>query len=106
MASREAYHRVWAQHKGRELSVGLEMREGDFQPAILDNLEEIAMDALVHYQLDQSSAEAAERRLKTEWPGRAYFIEVDSGPDDVRRGVQIFQPWGLPRTNAGTTECP
>lgn len=102
MATREAYARVWAKYKGRELSIGVEVRnytDGEHNiQSIQTSLEEIAMVAMVEHTLDSSAAAAAERRVKAEWPDRAYFIEVDSGPDDVRRGVQVFQPYGLPRT--------
>jgi len=36
-----------------------------------------------------------ERAIVATWPDRAYFIEV--GNDD-EGWVQLFQPWGIPRS--------
>lgn len=101
MTTREIYARIWARYKGRELSVGLELLDGEPEHIIRahqDFLEQVAMDSLIHYPLDSSAAAAAERQIKSSFGDRAYFVEIDSGPDDVRRGVQVFQPYGLPKT--------
>lgn len=101
MATREAYARVWVQWKGREASVGIALASGDGERMIemLQRDAELwAGRALLDNTSDSLVARDIERHIQAEHPTRPYFVEVDSGPDESRRGVQVFQPWGLPRT--------
>lgn len=108
MATIEIYARVWARYKGRELSLGVQIYDGELHGPglayIQDRMEEIGMMSLVQHELDSSAVDAAKRAIVKAWPERAYFTEIDSGPDEIRRGVQIFQPYGLPQVQA--TELP
>lgn len=107
MATRERYARVWARFKGREVSIGLEAQEAGYaMEAIQDQLEILAMEAMVNHGLDSAVEASIEGRLRQRWPGRAFFIEIDDGPDEARRGVQIFQPWGLSKGNTGIKDVP
>ena len=107
MATRERYARVWTRFKGREVSIGVEaLEQGYAMEAIQDQLEVMAMEAMVNHALDSAVEAMIEGRIRQRWPGRAFFIEIDDGPEESRRGVQIFQPWGLPKGNTGIKDVP
>lgn len=104
MATLERYARVWAKYKGSELSLGLQAdtEQGAALDYLLDWMEHATMTALVTYDQKSSIEDAIRRDVVRRWPNRAWFVEFDWGPDEVRRGVQVYQPYGLPRT----LDCP
>lgn len=103
MSAREAYARAVYRVGACEMIAGLEIRSGDDICTIRKRL--VGMMALAWADLeelrnpsqDYEMAEGVERRVRTWWPDRAFFLEV--GVDADREGwVQVFQPYGLPRT--------
>ena len=90
--AREAYARGCAEVGGFEVSVGLEWRADDDIAGLSELVKMVATDAA---QLDDHALanEAAELRILTYWPSRAYFIETERDG----AGVQVYQPFGMPR---------
>jgi len=75
-----------------ECSVGVEWRAAD-------NIAHLSVEAA---RLAEAAALLAdhvyavnlvERAVASLWPGRAYFVETERDG----AGVQVFQPYGLPR---------
>lgn len=104
MASREQYARVYQEVYNTEMTVGLELREGDELAQINIRLRDKAWQALIDNQSDHLAAVAhVEAYIKVTYPDRAYFLEVER--DDM--GVQVFQPYGLPRRDlVDNIPCP
>ncbi len=105
MKPREAYVRVEAARRGPtgevafEAVLGLEFRDGDALQRLYAGALLVVQAAIHDLPLsadDMAIAEAVENELKVSWPDRAYFIEVGRDPHDC--WVQVFQPWGVPRS--------
>lgn len=95
MAPREAYARSYFTHNGFEVSVGIELRPGDNVRTMGIDGRAMAADALRHQGPDDERvAMEVEAMIRRKYPSRAYFIETES----YGSGVQVFQPYGLPRT--------
>ncbi len=94
MAKREAYARATTEADGMELSPGVEIRDGDNVAQMTRDLQAIATTALrCCGKSHDLLVSYVENRVRANWPGRAYFIETE----EDGKGVQIFQPYGLPR---------
>lgn len=94
MATREAYARVWTELYDNEMTVGVELREGDALAEMTLRIKDWAFYAMMDNQLEPLKQVAkVEAQIKNWYPDRAYFIETES----AGRGVQVFQPYGLPR---------
>lgn len=99
MATREQYARVYQEVYNTEMTIGLELRDGDELAPLTIRMRDRAFNALVNNQADPLVAVYhVESWIRLLWPDRAYFIEIER--DDM--GVQVFQPYGLPRT----LDCP
>ncbi len=97
MGTREAYARAYYSNGDIEVTVGIELRETDENH--VDGLTtfalNIAAQAVISRGLNHMSVcRCIEREITANCPGRAYFIETER----VGKGVQVFQPFGLPRT--------
>lgn len=94
MPAREAYARGWVQRGDVECSVGVEIREGDDVDDMTRWVKRFAWTALALHGGNHSAlVKAVEWRVKYRYPGRAYFVETE----EDGKGVQVFQPFGLPR---------
>ena len=96
MAEREVYARAWVTYlPGVEMSVGVAIRN-ESGPEIREmtmRLYELAFDALFRGMDVYTDAPAyVEQKIHEYWVGRPYFIESE----EDGRGVQVFQPWGIP----------
>lgn len=106
---REAYARAVVQCGPMELVGGLEYRSGDKFVWLRNELHTLLCFVALGLvatgsPLDEESlAHAAELAVRMRWPDRAYFLEVGH---DEQGWIQIFQPYGLPRSctcaNTGT----
>lgn len=97
MPAREQYARVYQEVYNTEMTVGIELRNEDTTGLMCLNIlaKSRAYDALIGNQgLPLAAVAHVESWIKERWPDRAYFIEIER--DDM--GVQVFQPYGLPRT--------
>lgn len=94
MPAREAYARGWVQDGDVECSVGIEIREGDDVDELTQYAKLFALEALAAHGGNHTLVvDAIELRIIFRYAGRAYFVETD----EEGRGVQVFQPFGLPR---------
>lgn len=90
--AREAYVRVTYRIRGREVTVGVELRpDDDLVPLRAAIKTRLALQAtlLTHDITDDLLAESVEGVLWLRFPDRAYFIEVGD-PDDA--WVQVYDP--------------
>lgn len=106
MAQREAYVRAVVEQGDGEFIGGLELRTGDDVPLLREVLRK-AIKLVVDRTAISGGNELdlalrVEKALKLLWPDRAYFLEVCHNPNEG--WVQLFQPYGLPRTDAPQTE--
>jgi hypothetical protein len=120
---REDYVRCSVTAVGYTFEPAVEYRDGDNFFRMLRRLKHFAHDfahrALDEVQRDWSSFDAMPtaydildrlpdpmatareigKRISTEWPDRAYFVEVwQQGREGF---AQVFQPFGVPRNPAG-----
>lgn len=94
MATREAYARGAAVLRDVECHPGLEIREGDDVDEMTHDLQRIAAEALRRWYGNHIEVvRQVEEAILECWPGRAYFIETE----EDGRGVQVYQPYGMPR---------
>lgn len=90
--AREAYVRCTYHVRGREVTVGLELRPGDNLVSLRAALKvRLARQASLLCDVDEDElvAEAVEGVLWLRWPDRAYFIEVG---DEADTWIQVFDP--------------
>jgi hypothetical protein len=108
---REAYARVevpwFDEGTGDQVNIelGLELRPGDDWGDLVTGLHALVegwVDGEPHPRDVVQIGEEIEALLKLAHPDRAYFIEV--WPPGDRGWVQIFQPYGLPRSEEAP--CP
>lgn len=92
---REAYARATVEFHGLECSPGVELRDGDDVERMINQVRMCAREALWRHKTHEAVVGEVERFIKVVWPGRAYFIETERNG----MGVQIFQPYGLPRSD-------
>lgn len=94
MAKREAYARGAAEVAGVECTPGLELREGDDAEELCQEVQRVAKTALEMWGGHHINVcSFVERYFTAYYPDRAYFVETE----EEGRGVQVFQPYGLPR---------
>lgn len=85
----------------RELSIGLEQQSGDDAGWIQRWLESVGRTALDRWYYDhprdgeRRAVEYVETQIQGRYPDRAYFIETE----EDGKGVQVYQPWGMPRVD-------
>lgn len=92
----ERYVRASFVRDGIEYCPGIEWRDTDFYCELKTQLKRVCANGIYRVAANfMDRASAVEAAIKQEWPDRAYFLEV--GRDD--EWVQIFQPWGLPRSS-------
>ncbi len=99
MKPREAYVRVTVRPtQGVECVVGLEHRPDERVLTHYALLTAVVKDAVsgMDDAEDEVLAEWIEDALRCRFPDRAFFIEVGRDPHDC--WVQVFQPWGVPRS--------
>jgi hypothetical protein len=98
MAVRERYARTWVTQEGDEISIGLEWRDDDELAFFTIVLKALAQRVLNAYSLadgdfHELAVDHIERWMDEHYPDRAFFVETER----QGMGVQVFQPWGLPR---------
>jgi len=92
--TREYYARASATVDGVECHLGLELQNGDDVSELTGRLQDLAESALRWADgQHQGTCRAIEIAVEVGWPGRAFFVETET----EGRGVQVFQPYGLPR---------
>lgn len=96
--TREQYIRAWVQLDGLEVHVGVEYKDGDDVAEMADLCMDFMGIAFEASSEDEDVVMQVEQMLQHEWPDRAYFLETER----AGRGVQVFQPYGLPK-NPTTT---
>lgn len=86
---REAYARGEAIIDGVSCHPGIEYRDGDDVATIRDDAQWFAKRALLCCGSNHEAlVDYVEKRIKTIYPGRAYFIETEENG----KGVQVFDP--------------
>jgi hypothetical protein len=98
MAKREVYVRGHAEVDGVECHPGLEYRDGDSVDYLSSLLQNWARRAIRSWNVPgcvnhMEIMRQVEECILEEFPGRAYFIETE----EEGRGVQVYQPFGMPR---------
>lgn len=101
-ATREAYIRGYWEKHPMDCHIGLEWRAGDDYYEIADRLKQLAFLALNDYFSHRQIVAWVEENIIDWWPDRAYFIETD----EDGKGVQVYQPFGMPRNRIGTCDAP
>lgn len=98
---REAYARTWRSFEGLELSIGLEYVENNNEhvDGLTVWLSDLADRGLRLHRDSVALVGFVERVLREAHPDRAYFIETER----EGRGVQVFQPFGIPQEHGGQT---
>jgi len=97
MAKREAYARGYACDDQDEITIGIEFREDEDDAHNMPYLARTWANEALSY-CGFSFLEAVkflEKKVQQVYPDRAYFIETERDGE----GVQVFQPYGLPRDN-------
>lgn len=89
--SREAYARGYAERDGFEVTVGVEWRREPI--ADLASWAEALARAAAEFGDHATSVRHVENVIEAVYPDRAYFAETER----AGAGVQVFQPFGLPR---------
>lgn len=75
---REAYVRLDLTHHGVNVIPGLEWRDTDSLPVLCRALKGVVQGALTATE-PQDIAKEVEAAIRTAFPGRRYFLEVESG---------------------------
>ena len=99
MPTREIYARGAAYEDAfgpsMECHPGIEIREGDDVEELTHWLQATASRALQRWGGNHlETVRQVEEAVLETYPGRAYFIETE----EEGRGVQVYQPYGMPRT--------
>jgi len=76
-----------------ELSIGLEYKNDEEVESLTEYLKQLADMALSRYAGNTEIVGWVEGELRRGYPDRAFFIETER----ENRGVQVFQPYGVPR---------
>ncbi len=93
MAAREVYVRLTDTQDGFDITPGIEGRPGDNVTLMLNVLRRLAKWGHTRAPDHEAVVELIEGFIKIAWPSRAYFIETETDGG----GVQVYQPWGMPR---------
>ncbi len=93
MATRESYARVTSAYQGTDCTIGLETRDGDDLHTLLGALEVLAENSLRACGGHEGVVAYIEVALFNNYAGRAYFVETE----EDGCGLQVYQPWGMPR---------
>ncbi len=97
MAKAERYARAYYVEDDFEVTVGVEVRPGDDIEVLGSWAKDLAYLAVEsHWKHHGKVSSYIEGSIARAYPDRAFFVETER--DGL--GVQVFQPYGLPRTDA------